>query len=212
MVDITISLSNLQNVLDDTVKSILAGIQAKIAKKQFDIEEYSKAVNRVEDIKEEVEDLKFLLNCTDEEKNEWKKRNLQDLPVFKVDKTIEHTLNESFQYTVPYGFSIGSSGLIKVKDWKNLFYKVCEYLIGVDEKILLSFADKKYMNGKRTKYFSKNPKELVNPISVNGKIYIKSLKDVGVINNLITKVLDEYGYSTDDFVIYLESDFTDLYI
>ena len=83
VVDITISLSNLQNVLDDTVKSILAGIQAKIAKKQFDIEEYSKAVNRVEDIKEEVEDLKFLLNCTDEEKNEWKKRNLQDLPVFK---------------------------------------------------------------------------------------------------------------------------------
>lgn len=68
------------------------------------------------------------------------------------------------------------------------------------------------MNGKRTKYFSKNPKELVNPISVNGKIYIKSLKDVGVIKNLITKVLDEYGYSTDDFVIYLESDFTDLYI
>ena len=56
VVDITISLSNLQNVLDDTVKSILAGIQAKIAKKQFDIEEYSKAVNRVEDIKEEVED------------------------------------------------------------------------------------------------------------------------------------------------------------
>ena len=44
------------------------------------------------------------------------------------------------------------------------------------------------------------------------QIYIKSLKDVGVIKNLITKVLDEYGYSTDDFVIYLESDFTDLYI
>ena len=61
VVDITISLSNLQNVLDDTVKSILAGIQAKIAKKQFDIEEYSKAVNRVEDIKEEEEGENLLL-------------------------------------------------------------------------------------------------------------------------------------------------------
>ena len=36
------------------------------------------------------------------------------------------------------------------------------------------------MNGKEQSIF-KESKELVNPISVNGKIYIKSLKDVGVI-------------------------------
>jgi len=206
------ALNALNTALDDSVKSILTKMQEKIAKKQFDIEEYTKSVARVEDLKADTDNFLFFLTCTDDEKNDWKIKNTPNLSNCSVDNTIEHTLNESFNFTAPYGFSIKGGDIIKIENWKQLFFRVCEYFILIDEKIFLSFENKKYMNGRKTKYFSTNPDALKNPISINNKIYIKSLKDIDIIKKIIVNMLDEYNFDLEDLLIYLTSDYTELNI
>lgn len=204
------SLNNLQDSIDASIKSILDKIQIKIANKQFDITAYSKAVTRAEDIKDDIQDLVFFLTCSEAEKNNWKIKNISLPSAFKVDPSIEHSLNESLQHKTPYGFSVNRGAVIRAESWKHLLYKVCEYFFIMDEKLFLSFIDKKHMNGRSTKYFSTNPNDIINPMSINGKVYIKSMKSLDIIKGLIIKILDEYNCNIDDFILYLDSDYSGL--
>lgn len=215
-IDMVEALELLRMVINDTNEIIDGKLKRLISDKQYEeITTYSDMANKLTLYEKKIEDIISFIDLEEnepikDEDEEDEKRTIPDYAEYVVDQNIEHSLYENFTHKRPYGFRINSQQLIKASTWKEMLSKFSELLITIDEKKFMGFENRKNMNGKKKKYFSVNPDIIRNPMKVANKIYIETNQSSNSIRNLIIKLLKEYGFSINQFKVYLKADYTSL--
>ena len=137
-----------------------------------------------------------------------KRPNYED---YVVDNTIEHILLENFTHIKPYGFKFLNNELVEAKNWKALYVRACEMFLKLDEDIFLNFENKTIMNGQTRSYFSKEKKNVDNPVKILDKVYINAGFGANEFRDMLMKILKEYNYNVKDFKVYFKADYNPLH-
>lgn len=146
----------------------------------------------------------------DNKENNKEKTNYNDKK-FSVDVNIPHTLYENFTYTRPAYIEI-ESHRIDATQWKELFVKLCEYLIKKNEGLFRSFLHDPTMKGKKYVYFSEDYKIFRDARKLsNSNIYVESNFSAQTIRNIIIKMLEKYKIPKHKCLIYLRKDYSSLH-
>lgn len=197
------------------MKELLSTIKNEFPDKAIDISESLQLLKEM--VNSTMEDINDKMNIAFENRTieneideEDEKRTIPNYDDFVVDYNIEHSLYESFTHKRPFAFQIRQEKLIEIKTWQEMLARTCEYLIGIDEGKFLNFENSSHMNGKKNKYFSKNPNLLRNPVSIMDKIYIETNLSSNDIRNKIIKMLKEYNIKITDYKVYFRADYTSL--
>lgn len=140
--------------------------------------------------------------------NKDEKPNYKD---YEVDNSVPHTLLENFTHIKPYGFKFIKDELIEAKSWKALYIKACEIFLKLDEKKFMSFESRTYMNGETRDYFSKDKENMDLPVKILDKIYISTRFGANEFRDLLIKILKEYNYNVEDFIVYFRADYNPLH-
>lgn len=130
---------------------------------------------------------------------------------YEVDNTIAHSLLENFTHIKPYGFKFLDDELFEAKNWKSLYIKACEIFLKLDEKKFMSFENRTYMNGETRDYFSKEKENIDLPVKILDKIYISTRFGANEFRDILIKILKEYDYNVEDFIVYIRADYNPLH-
>lgn len=215
-IDISESLQLLKEMIASTMEDINDKMNKAFENRDFkNVQKYSDLAEQTYAYEKKIEEIINLIdienntieNDTDEE---IEKRTIPNYEDYIVDHNIEHTLYENFTHKRPFAFKIGQEKLIEIKTWQEMFVRTCEYLIEIDEEKFLSFENSSHMNGKKNKYFSKNPYLLRNPVSIMDKIYIETNLSSNDIRNKIIKILKKYDIKINEYKVYFRADYTNL--
>lgn len=130
---------------------------------------------------------------------------------YKVDTTLEHSLEENLTHIRPFGFKFLSGDVIESKTWKEIFIKTCEILFNIDEEKFTSFVDKTRMNGEVRDYFSKYDTNIILPVKIMNKVYVTTGMSANGFRDLIIKMLKEYNFNVEDYKLYFAADYSPLH-
>jgi hypothetical protein len=83
------------------------------------------------------------------DEDETAKSSARNYSQYEVDSNVEHTLYENLTHIRPYGFKINEHYIVKVKTWKEMLVKTCEFLIAIDEEKFSNFENVGYMKMER---------------------------------------------------------------
>lgn len=123
-----------------------------------------------------------------------------------LDKKKKHSLQEDFKYKRPYGFTIEGKAYQNVKSWRKMYQYVIQYLdIQYDNFNKLVGAEE-FISNRGNKDFSYHKEELRHAINVNNRIHAEGNLSANQIRDRIVKLLDYFGISDEEFVIYLRED------
>ncbi|WP_394122091.1 hypothetical protein [Planococcus donghaensis] len=214
-IDIIESLELLQSVISDTVDTIGRKLQSLVNERQFgDLDSYSRLSMQGHSYEKKIADIIDLLEVEeiveDMEEDEKKIREMPNYMEYVVDNNVEHTLYEDFKHKRPFGFKFNTLELIETNSWSDMFIRISEILVSLNEEKFLSFEMKPSMNGKINQYFSKDMAKLKKPYKINDSIYIDTNQNANGIRNLIIKMLKEYDFKASDFKVYFRADYTNL--
>lgn len=138
-------------------------------------------------------------------------KDIPNYDEYKVDTTIEHSLNENFTHIRPYGFKFLTDEIIETRTWKEMVIETSEILIKIDEEKFLNFENMPKMNGKKRKHFSIDENDISGePRKIGDKIYIETNLSSNGARNLIVKMLKQYGYGIKDYKVYFLADYTEI--
>ena len=182
-------------------------------KKYFDLAgQANKYENQLEEIIEILND-DYIMEKTIIETNNinWgARKTIPNYEDYKIDSSVEHSLDEDFTHIRPYGFKFLSDEIVNIRTWKDMLIKTSEILMDIDEQKFVNFENLPKMNGKRRKHFSKRKDDMRNPAGVRGKIYLETNMDSNGLRKLVIKLLKEYGFTKEDYKVYFAADYTDL--
>lgn len=218
--DIYDSLIILKKVVNSTMSDINGKMSKAFEDRNFSvIEKYSDLAKQAYKYENQLEEIIEILNGgyiiekTINETNNinWgTKKMVPNYEDYKIDSSVEHSLDEDFTHIRPYGFKFLSDEIIHVRTWREMLIKTSEILLDIDEQKFLNFENLPRMNGKKRKHFSKRKGDMRNPAGVKGKIYLEANMDSNGLKKLVIKLLREYGYTKEDYKVYFAADYTDL--
>lgn len=214
-IDLLDSLELLEIVLDDTLGYVGKKVSSAIENKEYDkLDYYSQIAQMIGQYEAKILDIISIidLNEIDLEKTNIgnQESNIPDYDKYLVDNEVEYSLRENFTHKRPYGFKLKNDELILTNTWQAMFLQLCKQLLKIDEGKIHGFEKLKYMNGSKSQYFASDPSKMRMPEKIADNLYIETNKNANAIRNLMIKMLKEYGYSIDDFKVYLKADYTDL--
>lgn len=136
------------------------------------------------------------------------KPNYED---YYVDTDIPHSLYENLAHKRPFAFQLNQNKY-EVKTWIEVLVKTSEFLISNNAEIFAQFEKDPKMNGKKSKYFSKDTVGLRKPVKLNGiELFMETNMSANSIRNLIVKMLQRYNYKSADFTLYFRADYSSLH-
>ncbi|WP_163151111.1 hypothetical protein [Anoxybacillus sp. MB8] len=213
------SLVLVKEIINDVMNAINHQMSKAYIDRNFDksraymnmAEKFHQFEIKLEDIinELEVDNVDFMVPVENEE-DDTTKNPVRNYSQYEVDSDVEHTLYENLTHIRPYGFKINEHQIVKVRTWKEMLVKACEFLIAIDEEKFLNFENVDYMNGKKNKYFSVDSRLLRKPENVANKIYVETNMSSNAIRNLLIKLLKEYNFKVKEFKVYFRADYTSL--
>lgn len=220
-IDISDSLELLKEMINTTMEDINIKMNEAFTNRDFEeFDKYSDLAKLANEYENKLEGLIEFLDIDYSEIDaasgidDVDKTIEKDIPnydEYRVDTTIEHSLNENFTHIRPYGFKFLTNEILEVKTWKEMLIKTSEILMGIDEEKFLGFENMPKMNGKKRKHFSRDENDISGePRKIGDKIYIETNLSSNGVRNLIVKILKEYGYSIKDYKVYFAADYTDI--
>lgn len=100
----------------------------------------------------------------------------------------------------------------EVKTLIEVLVKTFELLLDNNIEVFAQFEKDPKMNGKKSKYFSKDTAGLRKPVKLNGiELFMETNMSANSIRNLIVKMLQRYNYKTVDFTLYFRADYSNLH-
>ncbi|WP_152642975.1 hypothetical protein [Bacillus alveayuensis] len=217
-----INLAESLVLVKETINDVMNAMNQKMSQayiaRNFDksraymnmAETFHQFETRLEEIINELDVDNMDFNPDESDEDETTKHPARNYSQYEVDSNVEHTLYENLTHIRPYGFKINEHHIVKVKTWKEMLVKTCEFLIAIDEEKFLNFENVGYMNGKKNKYFSIDPRLLRKPEKVANKIYVETNMSSNSIRNLLIKLLKEYNFKVNEFKVYFRADYTAL--
>lgn len=210
--------------LKESITSIIDDISNK-ATEVFAIRDFA-SVDKYRRIAEEgikfeklIEDFIDLLELENEDdifkiedKNSFinEQQTIPNYADYQVDNQVEHTLFEDWMHKRPFGFKFIKNDIIEARLWNDVFTKTCEILYDIDPEKFNSFEYLSHMNGKRKKYFAKNPKELRKKIKIKDGIFVEINHSANTFRKIIINMLKEYRFKVTDYKVYYWADYTEL--
>jgi|SRR5690554_1880624 len=201
------ALQLLIDALDQTVDAVNAKHGQVLQQRDFD------SVRALTELSESLvgyeEELHKIIGYVNASKSDFLEIEPEaDVEEYLVDKNVVHTLFEDFTHTRPYGFDF-MGNFYKVRTWREALLKLCVVLSQEDINKVQDFQYNADLNGKRKPYFSDNPSDLRTPIPMEKTtLYFEGKMSANSIRNLIVKVLQQFGYNTASFKIYLRADYS----
>jgi hypothetical protein len=200
------SLEIFKATLSETIDSLQRKIDYKIKNRNF--EDSEKIFQIAKDCNKLEQKIDNIYNYSP--KNKFKNPKHINYEEYGVNNKIEHSIHENFKYKRPYGFRINAKNIIEVNSWQEMLIKTCEILYEVDKEKFLDLENRNHMNGKKRKYFTRNQDILRVPGSINDTVYVELNQSSNSIIKIIKKLLEEFNYSLNKYIIYLRADYTDL--
>ena len=218
--DIGESISLLNLVLDELLNKINQDVSVALKEKNYEIasnclklhefinetyEENSEILEYIENIaSEDTED------DTTEDSLENERVIIPNYEDYIVDQSIPHTLYENFEHKRPKGFKL-LGNTVDANNWAKVLLETCEMLYRIDEKIFISFANDKNMNGKKRNYFSFDDKNIRKPKKLKSTdFFVETNLSANSIKQIIIKMLKKYQIKLQDYVVYYRADYTEL--
>lgn len=131
-----------------------------------------------------------------------------DYDSYSVDPNIPYTLYDNCTYKRPAGFEIFGKRY-EVRSWKDVFVQTCKILASKDMDLFSSFIDDDSINGRKARYFCKDPNLIRSPTKVPGTdIYVITNMSANQIRNTIQKMLAKFGIRISDYKVFLRADYT----
>lgn len=215
-IDISEGLELLRETIKDSIDVIGNRINKAVTNRDFEnVSVYSDMAKEAYDLEKKIQEIMNMLEVeeievSEETEEEVEKKTIPNYADYVVDSNIEHTLYENFTHKRPAAFKLNDEKIVKVKTWQDMLIKTCEFLMAVDEKKFLSFEYNDEMNGKKNKYFSRNPNDMRKPRKIADKIYIETNQSGNAIRNLMIKLLKEYDFKISDYKVYFRADYSNL--
>lgn len=200
------SLEIFKATLNDTIDSLQKKIDYKIKNRNF--EDSEKIFQIAKDCNKLEQKIDNIYNYSKE--NKFENPKYINYEEYGVNNKIEHSINENFKYKKPFGFKVNDKTIIEVNSWQDMLIKTCEILYEVDKEKFLDLENRNHMNGKKRKYFTRNQDILRVPGSINDTVYVELNQSSNSIIKIIKKLLEEFNYSLNKYIIYLRADYTDL--
>jgi len=213
-----IDLNECCDLLLDTLDNIKRAIKKKVNyayddNKYYSINKYVDLAENIDIIVNKLLEIKNDLEPDNENvdvKNE-ESRVIPNYEEYYVDPNIPHSLYENLSHKRPYAFEFNKQKY-ETKTWVEVLIKTCEVLYNIDDKIFRSFEHDRKMNGKKSKYFSRNSELLRKPVLLDKTdIYIETNMSANSIRNLIVKMLQKYDYKISDYILYFRADYSELH-
>lgn len=188
----------------------LAGFSCKLREYQEKLIELTSYFENQEDEDSELEEE----NIVDFESDNFETKAVPDYSAFVVDQKVAHTLYEDFKFTKPCKFSFHNT-IYEVRNMRDVLVQFCGILASIDIEKMKSFVDDPTMKGRKVSYFS-TESIVEDYVNKNEKIpgtelYVWVNLSCNHIRNIIRKMLKKYGFSFDDFKIYLRANFSELH-
>lgn len=218
-----IDASESLHLLNETITSLIDDISSKvgeaISRRDFkSVERYTNLAETATNYERVISDYIDLLEIEDFEIKNIKNKitdhegknivpNYED---YRVDNKVEHSLYENWMHKRPFGFRFVKDEMIDARSWNDVFLKVCEILYDIDHEKFLNFENISYLNGRRKKYFSKDPDILRKPVEVRKGIFVETNHSANTFRNIILRIIKEYKFKPSDFIVYFFADYTEL--
>ena len=117
---------------------------------------------------------------------------------------------ENFEHNRPIGFKLFGN-IVEANTWAKVLIETCEILYKMDEKVFISFANDKNMNGKKRDYFSFTDNNIRKPKKLKSTdIFIETNLSANSIKQVIIKMLKKYQIKLQDYVVFYRADYTEL--
>jgi len=215
--DISESLELLADTIEDLRTSVNKEFSKLAEKGEYEkIPEFTEYAKEIKAIQDKIDSLVENLETGDSievvEEKEYTAKVLPNYEEYQVDNLIEHNLYEDFTHKRPFSFKLLNRAY-NVKTWKDMLLIFCEELYDKDKSKFESMILKPNMQGKRRKYFSKNPDELREKSRLkmnNSDIWIETNLSGNSIRNFIIKILKEYNLKITDVTVYFRADYSEL--
>jgi len=123
-----------------------------------------------------------------------------------LDKKKKHSLDQDFKYKRPYGFTIEGKAYQNVNSWRKMYLLTLDYIDERYDTFDTVVSASEFISNRGNKDFSYDPTELRRPLEVNDSIYAEGNLSANQIRDRIVKLLDYFGISNDEYVIYLRED------
>ena len=124
----------------------------------------------------------------------------------ELDKREKHYLTEDLTYKRPYGFSFKGKAYRNVHVWKKVYELLLKQLEKNEPGFSRLTSDSRFISNRGNKSFSKSENDLRSPLKINNNFYAETNLSANHISNAILKLLDVFGYSEEDFIVYLRED------
>lgn len=215
-VNLTECIELITDTLDDTLNKLQQRMNKQIIERKLDgIESLVDYIKQISELENEILDLRNELEPDADKQivieKEEESRILPNYGDYAVDIKIPHSLYENFAHKRPVAFELFNERY-ECRTWIEVLTCFTDVLARTNTEILLKFNNDVSMNGKKSKYFSNHSEELRKPYLIKGTdLYLETNMSANSVRNIILKMLQRYGYRSNDIVIYLRADYTDLH-
>lgn len=222
-IEIKECLMLLSESIDSTISDIQKGANDAFASRKFDkVGELTQFAKKLVDVQTnleqyttalELEDTKAETEVINQQDSEQKieSHELPNYSDYAVDSNIPYNLYEDFTHKCPAAFSILGTK-VDAKQWKNVFLLTCKILSEKNMNTFLNFVNDSAMQGKKIRYFSKEPENMRKPVQIESTdIFVETNMSSNQIRNVIIKMLKRYDISLADYQVFLRADYTGLH-
>lgn len=183
-------LLNIYNCLEDLNRYFNMVQTYDLCIKDYD--EISNVYNMLNEMKDSmpIEGIQLSLNLLNNEKVFLKSVNLL----------------YDFSYTKPKSFSIYRGKDTEVKSFKEMYEKILQYFLKMDDEKMYSLINRTKYNGDFRPYFHKNPKKLITPFKISDNLYAETHFTANKIRDMLIKIFNLYNIDINNLRIYLKYD------
>lgn len=150
----------------------------------------------------------FAINPEDEEVERETTDTGRNTRIIKeLNKTVPHSLDESFTYKRPFGFVLGQAAYKGIKTWRNLYVQVLNELKQHQPQRFAQLPDEeKFISNRGNRWFSNGKNGLRAPIKIAPKFYAEGNLSANNIRDNIKALLIHFGFDYKAMEIYLRED------
>lgn len=212
-IDLKGSIELVKEVLGEIIELSAESMEEVVKQRAFEkMDFYSSIAQEGHEYEKKLETIIDMLDIEDieieEEAEESERKRIPNYEAYTVDREVEHSLYDDFKHKRPHGFKLNNQQMIEATSWSSMYIRLCEILMGLDEKKFLSFEHEARMNGKRRSYYSLDKNELKKPYLIANKIYVETNHNANSLRNQMIQLLRAYDFKIHEFKVYFRADYT----
>ena len=125
----------------------------------------------------------------------------------ELDTATAHTLDESFTWTRPYGFTLQSLEVTGVATWRELYGALCHALAEHDPVTFHALPDNDtFLSSHGYRDFARTPSGLREALPVSEDIFAELHFSANSIRDNIRRLLNVFAFEPHDMRVYLRQE------